>query len=657
MRSFNMKRKLVDYEVFAQMKENSITTTVKELVEAEEHLARALDLDSLTFSSFNESSVIYEQADGNYLRASYSVDNEKVHFDDIEELVIDEESERLESRKIIRNMLEAVLDDNEVEANAMFEKYMDLARKQYKRHNSDEDVTEATVARIYNTPARTGGRSTPKIAIRHTKNLKKSAAARASWRRTRSKRLSGRHRREAHRDRENLKRRRNKATVYRRLASIDTRPGAYTGERPSRRKSSSPARPVRRKNKMNEWLYLANNVYGFVDFVENGHIITETKVNKSTDGSLSVVMPNSKLRNEGKVLKMQFDNMLKTDVKVLREAARRLVHDHGFCQMVADVKRYNNISDNAELEESISNLVKGYPSVLYLTQEELAQVLSLALDTAGVTNYDDQTCRFMAEGILRVAHDAYTERVDRIKNLANKHDLKESGDKYLDFQKVVSDFFPTLDESTQLEMKMFEDLYNAAIDVRNIALESNNDVVRGEAQDFISELEEVLRGSAMPSLELASDVADWLEDLVEANVPGASETWSVVKTAHKTITGDHPQMAKNAKVPGHPGGHLGDWGDSAPMIGQDSNAWNHGDEARNRSWSNKGGKDTWPSLTNPHVPEPFGDYKMKGEKSLVDDDDGFATWGDNETWPDLQNPYIPKAVLPKQSVQPDNPVE
>jgi hypothetical protein len=295
--------------------------------------------------------------------------------------------------------------------------------------------------------------------------------------------------------------------------------------------------------------------------------------------------------------------------------------------------------------------------VLYLTQEELSQAVAAALESAGVTNYDDNTCRFMAEGILRVAHEAYEERVDRIKKLANKTELQESDDKYIDFQKIVSDFFPTLDESTTLEMKMFEDLYNAAVDIRRIALESENDVVRNEASEFISELEEVLNGRMIPSLELAADVADWLEDMAEANLPGAGETMNVVKTPHKTVTGDHPQMAKNAKVDAIPSKFPGDWGDSAPMIGQDSNAWNHGDEARKRSWSNKGGKDVWPTLSNPHVPTPFGDYKMKGEKSVVDDGNEFGTWGDSDTWPNLQNPYIPKAVIPKQKVQPDNPVE
>jgi hypothetical protein len=637
-----MKRKLVEYEVFEKMTENSLTAAIKELVEAEEHLARALNTDALKLKSFNESTVIYENSDGNYVRANYNVAEKKVSFDDIEELVIDENSQKEQARNILRNMLEAILDDNEIESNKLFGNYMKLQSEKYKRESvqSNDNALEEGFVRIYGSKERTGGKSTPKISRRiGSLNKAKSRAAKLGHQRNAGSYQKGARKR--HRNVNSERRRRSRyGMIHSRLKSLSGGK-QYTGK----------------KKKMTEWLDLSKNVFNYIEFVDNGHIIAETKVHTNENGSMSVVIPDSNTRNEGKVLKMHFDNMLKTDVKVLRETARRLAYDQQFCQMVADVKRYNNISDNNELEESISKLVSSFPSVLYLTQEELAHTVALALDTAGVTNYDDQICRFMSEGILRMAHEAYEDRVDRIKKLANKTDIKESDDKYVDFQKMISEFFPTLDESTQFEMKMFEDLYNAAVEIRRFALESENDVIRSEATEFITELESVLNGHTMPSLELAADVADWLETLAEANLPGAGETMDVVKTPHHTVTGDHPQMAKNAKVPGIPSNHLGDWGDSAPMIGQDSMAWNHGDEARNRSWSNQGGKDTWPTLSNPHVPKPFGDYKMKGEKSVEDDGDGFGTWQDGDTWPALNNPYIPKAVLPKQKVQPDNPVE
>ena len=64
----------------------------------------------------------------------------------------------------------------------------------------------------------------------------------------------------------------------------------------------------------------------------------------------------------------------------------------------------------------------------------------------------------------------------------------------------------------------------------------------------------------------------------------------------------------------------------------------------------------WPSLSNPHVPKPFGDYTMKGEKGADKDwNNGLDMWQSGDTWPSLQNPYIPKSV--KVHVNSDNRVD
>lgn len=622
-----MKRKLIEYGVFEKMKENSLSTSMKELVEAEDHLARALDVDDLKLDSFNESSVIYETAGGTYLRANYSIDKNKVNFDNVEELVIDEETEKNHARSIVENMLEAILDEKDAEAQNLFGKYMGVASKRQKRATPDDSIEEG-YARLYGTRGK-GGK--PKLFHRAgSKDSKKSEAAKKAHR--------------LHPD----KYKKGGAKRHRQLSSERARRHSYKSQY-GKLKALSGGKQYTGKKHMTEWLTLSNNVFNYLDYRENGQILSESVV-KNEDGTTNVSVPTAKARNEGKILKMQFD-LMKTDLKVLRESARRLMHDQKFCQGIAEIKRYNNLSDNNELEEAVGSLVTKFPSVLYLTQEELAHVVHNALDNVGVTNYDDQTCTFIAEGILRTAHNAYSERVSRICQAANKGDLKESDDAYMDFQTVARTFFPTLDESTQIEFKVFEDLYNAAVDVRRIALESDNEVVRNEASEFISDLESVLNGKEMPNLDLAADVAGWLEGLAEANIPGSDASWDVVKTPHKTIVGDHPQMAKNAKVPGLPGVYSGDWGDPAPMIGTDSMAWNHGDDARKHSWGNKGGKDVWPELQNPIVPKPFGDYTMKGEKGADKDlDDGLGTWQDSDTVPGLRNPYVPASVTRKQTV-------
>jgi len=69
-------------------------------------------------------------------------------------------------------------------------------------------------------------------------------------------------------------------------------------------------------------------------------------------------------------------------------------------------------------------------------------------------------------------------------------------------------------------------------------------------------------------------------------------------------------------------------------------------EMRNRAWGNYGGGDTYPSLQNPYIPKPFGDYT--GTEAGVDKaSDSTGQWTSGDTWPNLQNPYIPSAETPQ----------
>jgi hypothetical protein len=641
-----MKRKLVEYEVFEKMRETSMTTSIKELVEAEEHLARALNVDSLKLNSFDDSMVIYETADGNFVRANYEVAKSKINFEDVEELVIDEESIQKETKGCVANMLEAILEDNQAKASDLFGKYMDMASDKRKREGTlcTDDTIEEGFTRLYGTRGKAGK---PKLFNRSgSKNSKKSEAAKKGHKAHKASYIKGGKKRHSHLNTERS-RRKNYSKFY---GTLKAKSGGtqYTGKR-----------------KMAEWLQLSGHVFSYLEYTCNGHVINESVVQED-GGKLNISIPVTTARNEGKILKMQFD-LLKTDVKILRENARRLSTNQQFCMAIADVKRHNNLSDDAGLEESINKLVTTFPSVLYLTQEELAQVIGTALNNVGVKNYSDNTCTFMAEGILRVAHEAFTDRVDRIKRLANQ-EIKESDDKYADFQAAIKNFFPQLDESTQLELKMFEDLYNASLDVRKLALECENEVVKNEAQEFASELAEILNGKIAPDLELAAEIAEWLETLAETNLEMG--TWDVVKTPHKTTTGDHPQMNKNAKKGYSPSADFsGDWGNPAPMIDGDKKGYKGGaaEEAQSKSWSftaqNHGGlaKNIWPNLQNPIYKDSEDVYKIKGEKAIVDDNDDLGTWQSSDTWaPEggLQNPYLPKSFGDyKQKVQPDNSVE
>lgn len=612
-----MRRKLVNFEVFDRIEKDSLSRAEYELVEAQDVLADAIESGPLSFRFFDSGKVVYDTDHGSHIHANFTITNESISFEDITELVVDTESQRKRLRECVGKMVEAIIDGNETEANMQFENYMSLyqtARKSGVTHMTESDEVVRFDSRQGKIVKWGHGGSKAKGGFAAGKSSKQKLSRRKRNSPTnKSKEMGTRHK--------------NKISgISKKVKLIKT---GTSGKM------------------MKEWYNLCENVNDYVDFVQHGHNVQHAEVKTNDVGDVvAVKVPTTKVRNEGKILTLQYKTM-KTDVKVLREAARTLAFDENFIKGVAKIKRLNNMSHNQELEEGISDLVSKFPNVLYLTQDELAATLKRTLDNGGQTNFDDQTCQFMAEGILRVAHDAYADRVTRIGQLANaKLTVEGETDAYEQFQAVVSTFYPTLDESMATEMQVYTDLYNALVEVRQLALSSNNEAVRQESTSYLGDLKSVLEGKTAPSLELAANVAEYLQTIVENNIDGASEEWSVSNTPHHTEVGDHPILSKKAKQPGHPGGFTGDWGDSAPVSDGKSYKGNS-DEMRSRSWGNKGGKDTWPSLSNPYVPKPFGDYTMSGEPGVdKNSDSGFSQMHGN-TWPDLTNPYVPKSVEPK----------
>jgi hypothetical protein len=345
---------------------------------------------------------------------------------------------------------------------------------------------------------------------------------------------------------------------------------------------------------------------------------------------------------------------LKTDVKVHREKAQKLFLDESFQTLVSRIKRLNNLSDDSELAEALTLLVTEHPYVLYLTHEELSQTISEALGKAGATNYDDQICSFIAEGILRVAFESYPERVNRLASLAHAKKAGEGEDAFAIFQSAVGNFFPEVDQQMQVEGQVFTDLHTIFTEVRKAALEAGNDELRQDATKYIARLEDVLNGSVKADLELAEDAALYITVIAETNL--SMQPWNIVKKPYRTTVGEHPEMVKKAQHSYAPSRDFtGDWGGKLPVSDGKNYRGGGEEQMRNKSWGNVGGEKTYPSLQNPYVPKS-GEWTLQYEPG-VDKTGSNASgqWGSGDTWPSLQNPYVPQAV--KKHVNNDNKVD
>jgi len=603
-----MRRKLIKQDAFEQIANSSVTMVEDELFEAASILSKVLDRDNIQLHSFTESTVLYESDDDSYVHAGYKLDGGKVVFSNIEELVIDEESKAAHRKNILSEMVESVFKEKTEKANSLF--------KDYLKFNSFNEAKKFVIKSK-------GDVNAPDFDAEEHDDKKKSP---------------------------------NK--LPKKESLFDKIDGKKKRDDDAKEKGGSKGFPFKKAKedfkkklksagkKVEEAYAVAENVLDYVRYMNLGPAISESVTETDSQGNVvNVKIPNRRARNEGKILSFDW-KVLNHKVKVLRSGAASLTEDQEFCKKVAELKVQNNVSDFASLENVLEEIASKWPNVLYLTQEELAHVIGNALNIVGERNFDDNVCNLMAEGILRKVHESYSDRVKQILHFASAPKVQEGADPYVFFQNVVSDFFPYVDHKFGLENKVFEDLYESLAEIYKMAERRGNSALKQETSSYLNDLADVLNDQVRPDIELAEEVASWLANFIESNISGASETWNVTNKPHHTVNGDHPQMARNARVPAIAGTYNGDYGDPAPMIGQEKMAYTKGnaEEARNRSWGNVGGSDTWPTLKNPYVPKPFGDYSMNGEKGVDKDTFGqhHASWQSGDTWPNLKNPYVPK---------------
>lgn len=636
-----MKRKLIDFNTFEKISNESVLNAEYELQEAADVVARALDIDFLELNGFTGETVLYETLDNTYVHAGYKLDKDSVTFDNIEELVINEETEKSKAKEILGKMVDSLLEGQENAAEKLFSDYLELSV--IKRSMNESQLNESGSTKFRRQAHRKVG---PDGKLHSTGSYYKT--------RDRGGKPGSSDRRSDRGHPENsgdtAKRVRGRKKSLRKTSQSAFRKAAQ-GRNKVKISGNKPNKFGIKK--MHEVANLCENVFDYCDYLRVGPVLQESVVQHDERGNVvALKIPSTKLRNEGKILKFNWKT-LDHEVKVLREEAKMLMRNSNFVRAVSDLKKHNNISDDSALQETLENIVGAFPSVIYLTQSELASVIAEALSVANARNYDDEKCNFMAEGILRMAHNVFNEKVSRIMQLANVKIDEESKDPYADFQDVVHGFYAHVDNTFKVEMTVFSDLYNTLDEVRTQIERVGDEVLKDQATNYMEELSDVLNGRVSPDTELAEEVADWLANLLETNLN--TQSWNVSNNTHITINGDHPAMAEKARHSYSPSSDLaGDaWGGAGgAMIGQDSMDYKgggHASEARGRSWGNTGGEKVYPGLNNPYVPSPFGDYTMKGEPGVDKNTFGqhHGSWQSNDTWPNLQNPYVPKAVGPE----------
>lgn len=593
-----MKRKLINYDEFKKMENESVSRVEKELIEAEELLATILETEKLELMFFNESEVVYKTVNEDIVRANYKLTNDNLALENIEELVIDEETEKNESKKLISDMIDNLLENKEEVASEVLSEYLNMPSV---RRNLISEGFKVKLSKP------TGARS----KLFHKKQPRSLVAKRIrSMMKTKRKRAS-------------LKNylKMKTASAKRRLKNI-----------------TNPRARIYVVKTMKEWTSLTENVLGYVNHKEMGHVYKECIVEQNDKGDIvGIKVPTVSKVNEGKVLSFDWKT-LDTEVKVLRSKGKCLVKNENFVKSVAQIKKYNNISDNNMLETSLENAVKNFPELVYVTQEELSSMVKEALETVGARNFDDNTCNFIAEGLLRTAHNAYSDRVNKITNLAGATVCEECEDKYPGFKEVADKFYKYLDESASADLKVFEDLVEALENLKVLAEKLGDKEVVAEASELLDECILVVNQEEEPDVQLAEFVANYLKDIYESNL--GCEDWADSMPT-MSVNGDHPSLSEKARKSYSPAADLEDKSvvDSPAPVSDGKTIVNDlDDEMKDNGWGNVGGDHVYPSLTNPYIPNAM-EFTMKGEKGVDKDGEDLGTNQGKDTWPGLQNPF------------------
>lgn len=607
-----MKRKLISFDAFKKIQESSITNAQAELIACEDFIAQNLNCDDVKLLCFGESDVTYETSDGSYIHASYNINGDNISFENIQELIIESDSEKAESKAKIGKMIDAILENKNENANDLFNEYMSMPS--IRREMLLGEVASADFKVSASKP--TGARS----KLFHKRQPRSLVAKRIRSRMKTLRKTSPS----------------QKAMLARKRKLAKKKLGGTTSPR---------ARVYARltKKHMTEWNKLCNNVFEFLNFNDYGVNLNEA-VTDNNGNIVKLVVPTTASQINNKSL---FSGLKESNSKVMDiRLGLELVHENqGFVKAMLDLKRFNNVSDNNSLETCLENITEAFPDLIYLSESELVDKIKETLELANSNNYDDSTCAFMAEAILRSAHATYSDRVSKITKLAGEsrdltNENKTINDPYVEFKSCAEKFYESLNQSEEVEYKVFADLYKALHELNMAASSTNDEATKIETTELLAKCGAVLNNEDKPSLELAEEIASYISDIVEGmeDDKGNSDAGMYGHDAHIDMSGNHPYLKFNAKQSNTAAEMNGPNAMNKSSDGKEVSVAK-GEELDKDGFGTHSDSDTYPSVTNPYLLKA-DKATMKGEQGADVDKGGFGEIESKDTYPSLKNPYV-----------------
>jgi hypothetical protein len=573
-----MRRKLINQDAFDRIISESVNSAERELVEAEQILARAMGKDFLRLKSFTESTVLYETVDGSFVHAGYEIKNGQITLNNVEELIIDESSQKEKRRAFLSEMIDSVLVDNNNKAKEVFKNYLDMVRWNESKSCDDKKMNKKKNDKENNFLKKDEKEDEDDDA-KHSEEKKSHLYKKAK---KVDKDVA-----EAYLTSQNALEYvdfiKIGPTLAESLKKFDEK-GNLTNIR-------IPSISLRNESMLQrtDWKNL------------NGKISESRKeiVNFAESQNFCKAIESLRRQNafsDSQGLEEALDHIVKSYPQVIYATKSELSEIISEALETMGKSNYDDATCDFMAEGILHRAHDAY-------SEKVNQILHLASASKSAKNVD----KF--EHFQNVVENFYPV-------LDEKFGLERKV--FADLYESIGVIFKKADRTGNGRLKNESASYlNELAAVLNNEVKADLDLVK-EAATFLSKIIET-------NLETGKWVVHYSpHETLSGDHPEMAKKASVSYSPDKDFSGNY----------GDPAPSIGS-DDNNYRSGKNSK------EMRNNAWGQEGGSDVFPKLKNPYIPKAASDYTMKGEKG-ADKYGDTSDLTDRETFPNINNPFVKK---------------
>lgn len=412
-----MKTKSIDSSLFEEIKKVSFQNVKNELLEATKNFSESLNINFGLYD-FNESYVLFSSPNPTaFLKANYALtDKDTIRLENFETLLIDSNSILEERKNILRNITESLIEDNgkiDEHWNQLMSRllYTEMVKKRAsKGHVGIGDPAKADNADEENQGAQGRARANKKGTVSGDEEMN-------------SKELKT-------------------------LDALDSSLEESVNSLPNY------------KEIRNQLIEAAKEVSAIM-FNENKGCKITTKKNEEGEPELATAEIDTTIKKAKKGKEKDGAKGMRNKIAAKRKELAKIVKSAGFAETMKNIKTFNNLGEEKELAETLTNFVTSNPSLIYVSKNELSNAIFDVLENE--ENADQLLCDEIAEGLRKLAYNTFQDKAYEVIRLAAIEDVvgldeEVSDDNYEAFEEVSSRYFEDIYEKDSKIQKSLSNL-------------------------------------------------------------------------------------------------------------------------------------------------------------------------------------------------------